>query len=292
MMTMASSTANYTPPWRPPPQTTVSQPSSISPESTANKSDACCSDNKSSRNLSVLREIPTRISLQDSLAAVVDPPDDGGDDDRNVNKIPLLPHPTNLERNEAPLPYPSTLAAISAAIDRLKTTDDESIEKYQLPQPTDNQSALAAISAAIERMENKRPSVSLQPTELRLPAPAAMLADVSPDDDDGNHPHDEQHQSASLTATFHLQTQMLRTIKTLLVELIDKVDLLVAAATCPKSPIPSPQSVPLHPSTLTTICRKTATQLHHATPPETPDPTLAPAPYHPLRQTRPCFTKN
>jgi len=292
MMTMASSTANHTPPRRPPPQTTVSQPSSISPESTANKFDACCIDNKSYRNLSVLREIPTRISLQNSLAAVVDPPDD---DDCNISETSLLPHPTNLEN----LPYQSKLAAISAEIDRLKTTDDASMEKYQLPQPTDNQSALDAISAAIERMKHKWPSVSPQPAELHLPVPAAMMNDVLPDDDDGddgNHPHDEQHQSSSLTATFNLQTQMLRTIKTLLVELIDKVDLLVAAATCPidkvdllvaaatcpqKSTLPSPQSVPSHPSTLTTICQTTATQPHHATPPE---PQIPPWPPHHITQ--------
>jgi len=142
------------------------------------------------------------------------------------------------------------------------------------PQPTsDNQSALAAISAAIAQLKTKRPTVP-PPVELSLPTIHSM-----PDADNGNHPHEAPRQS-SLQATFNLQTQMLRTINKLLVELTAKVDLLVAVTTCTKnSPTLSklPTSLPLPPTT-TTIRRKPAIQPHaHYPQPQFPPWTPYPA---------------
>jgi len=95
------------------------------------------------------------------------------------------------------------------------------------------------------------------------------------DNDDGNHPHDARR-PASLQTTFNVQTQMLRTIKTLLVELTNKVDILVAAATGHKnSPIPNqPSNILLLPKNA--ICHKPAPQPPHIHPPKTQIPPWPP----------------
>jgi len=121
MMTMATSTVDCTTPWCPCTQTTLSNPSSTSPASIVSKSDACNTNQPSSTNLMGLRENPTRISRQDSLDAVVDT-FDNGDDDRNTHKTATSP--TTLAGSVAPLPYQSKLAAITAAIERLKKNDE------------------------------------------------------------------------------------------------------------------------------------------------------------------------
>jgi len=81
------------------------------------------------------------------------------------------------------------------------------------------------------------------------PMTAPNMTDPLPDDD-GTHPHKEQRQLPSLQATFNLQTQMLRTLKMLVVELTEKVELLLAAITYHQtSSIPRPLST-LLPSTM------------------------------------------
>jgi len=117
-MTMASSTAHPPPSRRQPGPSTTYQPLFTSPESTVTKFDVCYIDNKSSSIPSILREIPTRNSLPNSFNAVVDPLDD--DDDECKTKTTTTLHPTYLEGNAASLPYQSGLAAINAAIAKMK----------------------------------------------------------------------------------------------------------------------------------------------------------------------------
>ncbi len=270
---MATSTVDRTIPWCPSTQPTPSNHSSTLSASIVSKSDARNIRHPSSINLTSLRENPTRISRQDSLDAVVDT-FDNGDDDRNTHKTTTSP--TTLAGNVDPLPYQSELAAITAAIERMKKND---AANYMQPEPlpphptSDNPSALAAISAAIAQLETKWPTVQ-PPVQPSLPT-----IDPMPDADAGNPPNEARHQLSSLQATFNLQTQMMRTIKKLLVELDTKVDLLIAAATRTKnSPILSklPTSLPLPPTTLT-ICRKPVLQPHD----HYPQPQFSPWPPHP-----------
>jgi len=111
---MATSTVDRTTPRCPSTQPTLSHHSSTLPASIVSKSDARNIRHPSSINLTGLRENPTRISLSDSLDAVVDTLDDV-DDDRNNHKTTTSP--TTLARSAAPLPYQSELAAITAAIE-------------------------------------------------------------------------------------------------------------------------------------------------------------------------------
>jgi len=265
---MATSTVDRTTPWCPCTQTTISNPSSTLPASIVSKSDAYNTQQPSSTNLTGLRENPTRISRQDSLDAVVDAFDDG-DDDRNTHKTATSP--TTLAGSVAPLPYQSELAAITAAIERMKK-NDEANHMYLEPPPSHptsgNQSALAAISAAIAQMETK------WPTAPPSAAPNLTTIDPMPDANDGNHQNEEV---SSLQATFNLQTQKLRIIKLLLVELDTKVKLLLAAATrINHSPLLSKL-----PPTLLPVPHKSAIQpdAHY------PQPQFPPWPQRPVK---PC----
>jgi len=123
----------------------------------------------------ILREIPTRNSLQESLDAIINPLDDD-DDDRNPTK-PLMLHPITLEGTAAQLPYQVELVAITAAIKCMKKHDEETSQKTTHPMhlTTATQSALAAISAAIAQLENKRPTVQPPLDNLCIPDIASMI---------------------------------------------------------------------------------------------------------------------
>jgi len=91
---------------------------------TVSKLDERNNQNKSYHNLSVLRGNPTRIPQKtpphpphDGVDALID-----DDDASNATTTTTLP-PTTLEGQAPPLPYQSGLAAIMAAIDRLKEHD-------------------------------------------------------------------------------------------------------------------------------------------------------------------------
>jgi len=143
---------------------------------------------------------------------------------------------------------------------------------------------IAAFSATFTKLEKQRPTVPPQLAELcppeTAPVPVSAMADML--HDDGNHPHNVQ-QSSSLMATFKLQAQVMRTINTMLVELINTVDKLLAAITCPKtSPFPSCPSDWLPSTTPHTICYTTAFQLPHKHLPQ------AQIPPWPLHHADPC----
>jgi len=252
MKTMATSTVDRTTSWCPPIQLTPSKHSSPLQESNVSKFDECNIICQSSLNLSSLQEIPTRSPRRDSLEAVVDTLDDG-DVDCQPTQMTTLP-PTTLVDSAAPPPYKSELAAITAAIERMQQhNDDKSMKPDRLQHPTpDNQSELAAIAAAIEQLEHKWPT----PAEPQLRETALMkaptLTDSLPADDDDQH--GERRQSLSLQVTFDLQLQMLRTINMLLVELDDKVDLLLAA-TCDNPTPNQPPVLSLPSQNPITICK-------------------------------------
>jgi len=150
MMTMASLMDHPPPSRHQPGPSTTSQPFSTSPESTVTKFDVCYIDNKSSSIPSILREIPTRNSLPDSLDPVVNP-HDSDNDERNTKTTTML-HPTYLEGNAAPLPYQLEIAAISTAVATMKQCDNNITPHMHSPphQPFDTQSKLAAMSTAID----------------------------------------------------------------------------------------------------------------------------------------------
>jgi len=121
---MATSTVDRTTPWcsfLPP---TIHTPSSTPLSTTVSKLDAHNNKNKSYSDLLVLRGNPTRIPPpktpppppHDGVAALVD-----AADACNANTTTTLT-PTTLEQ-AASLPYQSGLAAIMAAIDRMKESD-------------------------------------------------------------------------------------------------------------------------------------------------------------------------
>jgi len=123
MMTMATSTVDRTTSWcsfLPP---TIPIPSSTPQSTTVSKLDERNNHNQSYPNLSGLRGNPTRIPQK----TPPHPPHDGVDvpvddaDAHNANTTTMLP-PTTME-TAAPIPYQSGLAAIMAAIDRMKERD-------------------------------------------------------------------------------------------------------------------------------------------------------------------------
>jgi len=262
-MTMATSTVDRTTSWCPSLPTTTSCHSSTSQVLNALKFDACSKKHPSSTNLTILRVIPTRNSLQDFPDAVVDLLDDD-DDERNTTTTTKLT-PTNSDGPAAPLPYQSKLAAISAAIAKMQQRDDETSphKRRTTTQPFDTKTELAAISAEIDRLKTKWPTVLPPPADLHLPLPAPPMPDSLLDDDGSNQHHDAQRLPSSINDVFKAQTPMLRTINTLLIKLLALVDLLLHAT--PKylttTSIQSPPPATVTPSTTTpTICHKTATQ--------------------------------
>jgi len=198
MMTMATSTVDHTTSWCPSLQTTTSCPSSTLQVLNDSKFDARSKKYPSSTNLTILRVIPTRNSLHDSPAAVVDPIDD---DDAACNTTTTTKlTPTNSERPTAPLPYQLQLAAISATIAKMQQRDDETSpqKRRTTTQPFDTKTELAAISAAIERMKTKRPTVQAPPADLHLPVPAPSLPDSLHNDDGKDNHHDAQRRLSSI----------------------------------------------------------------------------------------------
>jgi len=109
---------------------------------------ACSINNPSSPNLTVVQEIPTRISQKTSPNTVVNALVND-DNDCNTTK-PFMLLPTTLEGTAAILPYQSELASITAAIKQMKKQDEETSHKTACPMyPTNTPSVLAAISTAI-----------------------------------------------------------------------------------------------------------------------------------------------
>ncbi len=269
MKTMATSTVDRITPWCPSIPLTISKHSSSLQVPNVSKFDARNTNRPISDNLTGLHEIPTRISLQDSTDAVVDPLDDAV---VVCNQITTLP-PTSSVGNAAPLPYQLELAAITAAIERMQKHDEASTHQdHDRPHhlTSENLSALAGLSAAIEQqLEHKWPLPPAEPHLLAIAPMNAPMANSTPVDDDGHHPHDAQRPELSLQDTFNLQTHMMRTLNTLLVDLSETVDLILATICSKKSPFLSsmPASIP---SKLTTICRPVVQP--HAHPPKTQPP--------------------
>ncbi len=112
---MATSTVNRTTSWCSLHSPTFSSPSLCSSVPHSSKSEACGDNQQSFCNLSTLHEIPTRNFRRDPPDAVIDHLDDGVDATNN----PSLP-PTTLEGTTATFSYQSELAAITAAIDRMR----------------------------------------------------------------------------------------------------------------------------------------------------------------------------
>ncbi len=287
-MTMATSTVDRTTSWCPSLQTTTSCPSSSLQVLNDSKFDAGSKKHTSSTNLTILRVIPTRNSLQDLPEAVVtlDDPLDDDDATRNNNTTTTKLTPTKLDGPATPLPYQLELAAISAAIAKMQQRDNEiSPQKRDTTatQPFDTKTELAAISAAIDRLKTKWPTDSPPLADPHPPLPAPSTPDSLLDNDGSNHHHDAQRPSSSINDVFNEQTKMFRTINTLLIELLALVNLLLHATKYPATSIPSLPSATAFPSkTTTTICHKIATQL------PTINPQTTQIPPWPLSQTNPC----
>ncbi len=136
---------------------------------------------------------PTRISLPASLNAIVNHINNG-DVGQNTAKTRMLP-PTTLAGMAATLPYQLELAAITAAIDRMKQCNAEtSVQKNSPMHPTSNTHlALAALSAEIKMMEKNRLTIPHQLAKLCLtkttPTPTSAMAHMLPDNNNANHPH-------------------------------------------------------------------------------------------------------
>jgi len=225
MMTMATSTVNRTTSWCSPSSLTFSGPflcSSVSPPS---KFEAYDEQRQSFCNLSILHEIPTREFRRDLPDAVIDNLDDGVDVRHAIQTLPS----TTLEENAATFSYQSELAAITAAIDRMRQRDAElatpppstTTPPPEIPTPP------PAPSADVVMMDNDTPTATPLSTPTATPITPDPIIVVAPDDDDSTHPHDARCASSSITATFLAQAQMLRTINMLLVDLAGLVDKLV-----------------------------------------------------------------
>jgi len=257
-MTMATSTVDRTIPWCLSLQLTTSSPSITLPAVNASQFDACSNKQQSFSSLTTLREIPTREFQSDSTDAVVDPLDDG-DDDRNTTK-PTTLSPTGSAGTAVPLPYQLELASIEADIARMKQCADNSFAptNHQTTQPNDIQSALDELAAKIAMIPTHRPTVPLQADATNLPElnpmPVSTTANLSHDDDVGNHPLDARRQSSRLTETFQLQAKMLRSLNMMFCELIGIVNLIVAEIVPPNS-TQSPFCT--SPTTMFTICPAT-----------------------------------
>jgi len=231
---MATSTVNRTTSWCSLHSPTFSSPSLCSSVPHSSKSEACGDNQQSFCNLSTLHEIPTRNFRRDLPDAVVDHLDDGVDATNN----PSLP-PTTLEGTTATFSYQSELAAITAAIDRMRQRDAE-LETPQTSQPTtppETPPSYHAPSAAIDTTEPVLPTAKLSTTTVNPTMPDSAI--VVAHDDDGPL-NDANCQPSSITALFVAQKQMLRTINMLLVELDELVDKLADIPTCCDArPLPS-----------------------------------------------------
>ncbi len=139
----------------------------------------------------------------------------------------------------------------------MKRRDDKTFAQtnHQMPPPTDIQSALAALSVKMAKIVN-RPTVPPPPDATQIPEAAPTPASTTANflhDDDSNQPLDVQCQPSSILNTFHVQAKMLHNLNTMVVELIEKVDLIIAAILpCSKnSSIPDQHIALLLPSTTT-----------------------------------------
>jgi len=140
-----------------------------------------------------------------------------------------------------------------------------------------NDSAMADLSPA----DNDDVPCLLTTTPMTAPS----MIDLLPNDN-STHPHNEQWQLSSLQAPFNLQMQMLHTLNMLLVELDDKVNLLLAATCHKHNPLPSQLSTFLLPSTKSnTICKLTLQP--HVHPPKTQPPPWTVHPANPCNTLAP-----
>jgi len=256
-MTMATSTVDHTTSWCPPLSLTPFSSSLTLPALNVSKFDACSTQQTSSLNLMILREIPTRNFKQDPPNAIIDPLDDS-DDDRTTKPTTTLP-PTNSEGATAPLSYQSELAAIYAYNARMQQCDDYAQTNRQTTPPTDTE--VAALAAKLDRIANTTTPVPPSPATMNLPAtaptPVATAETLLYDDDDDD---DGNHHPSSIIETFNLQTKMLSNLQMMVTELNVIVALIVDAITRPdNSYLPGQQTSLLLPATiLPTICPETA----------------------------------
>jgi len=234
MMTMPTSTVDNTSARRPSLTPTISQPSPTPPESMVSQFDAQFFDPTSSTNLMVLREFPTRNSSKTTPNAAIDVYVD--DDERNPNQH-CTKHPaTDATIGTTPLPsfddnfdYKSELAAITAAIEGLKPYWPKAP-----PPPAEPSLPLAIKTLPNQSTEPDRLAAEQQLKDFLVEFPRPIEC---PDDKNHTHLPDVLRASASLTTTFDLQTQVLRTLNVLMGELNDSIAMLIAAHTCPQ---PSP----------------------------------------------------
>jgi len=102
---------------------------------------------------------------------------------------------------------------------------------------TDIQSVLDELATKINTIATNWPTVPLQLAATNLPEPTPMpvstTADLSHDDNVGNHPFDMQCHLLSLTEMFQLRAKMLRNLNMMVCELIGIVDLIVTAIVPP-----------------------------------------------------------
>jgi len=137
----------------------------------------CSICNQSSYNLLVLREIPTRIPQKTSPHNVIDALiNDNGADARSTTMTKMLP-PTTLEGPAAPLPYPLELAAITAAIDRMKQCNAENpINPNNLPYVISDTQHVE-LSAALTKLEKNR---LVSPQQAEVSPPKALPLPLQP----------------------------------------------------------------------------------------------------------------
>jgi len=151
----------------------------------------------------------------------------------------MLP-PTTLEGNTATFSYQLELAAITAAIDQMQQRDAE-LEMPPTSQPMTPPETPLSYHAPSAETATTEPVMSTATTLLTTTVNPTMpdSAIVVAHDDDGPL-NDANRQPSSITALFVAQTQMLRTINMLLVELDKLIDKLADIPTCSDAhPIPS-----------------------------------------------------
>jgi len=148
-------------------------------------------------------------------------------------------------------------------------------------QPFNIKTELATISAAVNCMKKTWLTVPPPLAVLHLPLPAPSMPNQLLNDDNNNH-HNTQW-PLSITDVFNMQLPMLHTLNTLVVELINTVAMIITAIQNPTISIPSSPPATLHQLIpMTTICHKSATQLH------TINPAIAQFPPWLLHHTYPC----
>jgi len=235
MMTMATSTVDRTTPWCSLASLTFSSPSLCSAVSHSSKFEACGDKRQSFCTLTTLHKIPTRNFRRDLPDAVINHLDDGVDATNN----PTLP-PTTLEGNTVAFSYQSELAAITAAIDRMRQRDAK-LKTLQtrplLPLPATPllHPAPSAETATTENVKSTATTLLTTTITPTMPDSAIVVAH----DNDGTL-NDANCPPPSITALFVVQAQMLHTINMLLVELDELVDKIVDHPTpCDTRPLPS-----------------------------------------------------